>query len=119
MNLDTHFAIDFGNLLELYLDQYGNVNLIDQVCFILQVEKAELGQVFNGYDTPSVGLIFELLRTINDTRLTHPFLKMPSTLGVNFELAETKVVKVEPPKPKRIIDPEFDLGDDDFGDFEL
>lgn len=121
MSLDTRFAVDFGNLLEGYLEQQGNLNLITDVCFLLEIDKAELSQIFNGYDTPSTAIIFELLKTIGDKELMWEFLQLPTVFGSTFipEGKQPKVIEtlavpiINNHRPINDFASELDFEDDD------
>lgn len=81
-NLDTIFALEFGQLLENFL--YSSIDRDEQtkiICSSLGLKNQnQLAQIFAGYDVPTTASIFELIRTLNDQRLTDRFLNLQTTL---------------------------------------
>lgn len=110
-NLDTLFAIEFGQLLENHLLVRSNRDELKGIlCSSLGLKNEnQLAQVFAGYDTPSTANIFELIRTLNDQEFTDRFLNLQTTLmgvskdDINVARKANKIVpKVlsEPPIPR-------------------
>lgn len=85
--IDTLFSIEFGQTLENYL--FSSVNRDAEIQVITETlglrSYNQLAQIFLGYDTPSTALIFELLRVLNSSDLTHRFLNLKS---VNIHVAQ-------------------------------
>ena len=81
-NLDTIFALEFGQLLENYL--FGCVDRerqMDVICSCLGLRnRNQLAQIYAGYDTPTTASIFELIRNLNDKEFTDRFLNLQTTL---------------------------------------
>ena len=135
-NLDTLFAIEFGQLLENHLLVRSNRDeLIGILCSSLGLKNEnQLAQIFAGYDTPSTANIFELIRTLNDQEFTNRFLNLQTTLmgvskdDINVERKTNKIVpKVlsEPPIPSSdfqestqnisiVLNEDSEMGDIDF-----
>lgn len=80
-NLDTLFAVEFGQLLENYLFSSANRAELAKIISSSLGLKSEnqLAQLYAGYDTPTTAGIFELIRTINDPEFTERFFKLQTT----------------------------------------
>lgn len=89
-NLDTLFAVEFGQLLENHL--FGSSNRDEEkkiICSSLGLRSEnQLAQIFAGYDMPTTASIFELIRTLNNPEFTERFFKLRVVnVGVPHELA--------------------------------
>lgn len=105
-NLDTLFALEFGQMLENHLYGSPNKDELKQLicsCFQLKSEN-QLAQIFTGFDTPTTAAIFELIRTLNDDGFTQRFFMMQTT-NVNSKVnigafdEKPKVVETNAPPP--------------------
>lgn len=89
-NLDTLFAVEFGQLLENHLFSSANRDAERKImcsCLGLRNEN-QLAQIFAGYDVPTTASIFELLRTVNNPELTERFFNLRVvSVGVTHESA--------------------------------
>ena len=89
-NLDTIFAVEFGQLLENHLFSSANRDAERKImcsCLGLRNEN-QLAQIFAGYDVPTTASIFELLRTVNNPELTERFFNLRVvSVGVTHESA--------------------------------
>lgn len=87
-NLDTLFAVEFGQLLENHLFSSANRDQERKIicsCLGLRSEN-QLAQIFAGYDVPTTASIFELLRTVNNPELTERFFNLRVVnVGVTHE----------------------------------
>lgn len=130
-NLDTLFAIEFGQLLENHLLVRSNRDELKGIlCSSLGLKNEnQLAQVFAGYDTPSTANIFELIRTLNDQEFTNRFLNLQTTLmgvskdDINVERKTNKIVPKEAEdvisentisEEKMLLNEDSELGDIDF-----
>ena len=80
-NLDTIFAVEFGQLLENFLFSSADRDRHRKVicsCLGLKNEN-QLAQIFAGYDTPTTAGIFELIRTLNHPEFTERFFRLQTT----------------------------------------
>ena len=79
-NLDTLFAIEFGQLLENHLLVRSNRDeLIGILCSSLGLKNEnQLAQIYAGYDVPTTASIFELIRTLNNAEFTERFFNLKS-----------------------------------------
>ena len=80
-NLDTIFAVEFGQLLENFLFSSADRDRQRKVicsCLGLKNEN-QLAQIFAGYDTPTTAGIFELIRTLNHPEFTERFFQLQTT----------------------------------------
>ncbi len=80
-NLDTIFAVEFGQLLENFLFSSADRDRQRKVicsCLGLKNEN-QLAQIFAGYDTPTTAGIFELIRTLNHPEFTERFFRLQTT----------------------------------------
>lgn len=86
-NLDTLFALEFGQMLENHLFSSSNKQKVMEdicSCFELKSEN-QLAQIFTGFDTPTTAAIFELIRTLDDEEFTQRFFQMQTT-NVNSKI---------------------------------
>lgn len=86
-NLDTLFALEFGQMLENHLFSSSNKQKVMEDicgCFELKSEN-QLAQIFTGFDTPTTAAIFELIRTLDDEEFTQRFFQMQTT-NVNSKI---------------------------------
>lgn len=125
-NLDTLFAIEFGQLLENHLLVRSNRDeLIGILCSSLGLKNEnQLAQVFAGYDTPSTANIFELIRTLNDQEFTDRFLNLQTTLmgvskeDINVARKANKIVPKE--SESSVLEDKITLNDDsELGDIDF
>ena len=89
-NVDTIFALEFGQLLENHLFASPNRDAeLEIIISSLNLKtKNQLAQVFAGYDVPTTASIFELLRTVNNPELTERFFNLRVvSVGVTHESA--------------------------------
>lgn len=89
-NLDTLFAVEFGQLIENHLfssiDRENEKKIICS-CLGLRSEN-QLAQIYAGYDVPTTASIFELIRTLNNPEFTERFFKLRVVnIGDNHEFA--------------------------------
>lgn len=96
-NLDTIFALEFGQLLENHLfASPEREKELEIICSSLNIRnKNQLAQVYAGYDVPTTASIFELIRTLNNAEFTERFFKLKTVnLGgqnksENLEISNT------------------------------
>lgn len=84
-NVDTIFALEFGQLLENHLFASPNRDAeLEIIISSLNLKtKNQLAQVFAGYDVPTTASIFELIRTLNNPEFTERFFNLKAVnLGV-------------------------------------
>ena len=84
-NVDTIFALEFGQLLENHLFASPNRDAeLEIIISSLNLKtKHQLAQVFAGYDVPTTASIFELIRTLNNPEFTERFFNLKAVnLGV-------------------------------------
>lgn len=84
-NVDTIFALEFGQLLENHLFASPNREAeLEIIISSLNLKtKNQLAQVFAGYDVPTTASIFELIRTLNNPEFTERFFNLKAVnLGV-------------------------------------
>ena len=84
-NVDTIFALEFGQLLENHLFASPNRDEeLEIICSSLNLKsRNQLAQVYAGYDVPTTASIFELIRTLNNAEFIERFFKLKSVnLGV-------------------------------------
>lgn len=125
-NLDTLFAIEFGQLLENHLLVRSNRDELKGIlCSSLGLKNEnQLAQVFAGYDTPSTANIFELIRTLNDQEFTNRFLNLQTTLmgvskdDINVARKANKIVPKE--SESSVLEDKITLNDDsELGDIDF
>lgn len=95
-NVDTIFALEFGQLLENHLFASPNRDAeLEIIISSLNLKtKNQLAQVFAGYDVPTTASIFELIRTLNNPEFTERFFNLKAVnLGVQNALSTQEVVK--------------------------
>ena len=95
-NVDTIFALEFGQLLENHLFASPNRDAeLEIIISSLNLKtKNQLAQVFAGYDVPTTASIFELIRTLNNPEFTERFFNLKAVnLGVQYSLSTQEVVK--------------------------
>ena len=95
-NVDTIFALEFGQLLENHLFASPNRDAeLEIIISSLNLKtKNQLAQVFAGYDVPTTASIFELIRTLNNSEFTERFFNLKAVnLGVQNALSTQEVVK--------------------------
>ena len=95
-NVDTIFALEFGQLLENHLFASPNRDAeLEIIISSLNLKtKNQLAQVFAGYDVPTTASIFELIRTLNNPEFTERFFNLKAVnLGVQHILSTQEVVK--------------------------
>ena len=96
-NLDTIFALEFGQLLENHLFASPERDKeLEIICSSLNIRnKNQLAQIYAGYDVPTTASIFELIRTLNNAEFTERFFNLKSVnLGgqnksENLEISKT------------------------------
>ena len=137
-NLDTIFALEFGQLLENHLfASPEREKELEIICSSLNIRnKNQLAQIYAGYDVPTTASIFELIRTLNNTEFTERFFNLKSVnLGgqntsKNLEISETH--QEDEPKflsnyfdnepndlrSEELKDSEFEFEDIDFSDID-
>lgn len=84
-NVDTIFALEFGQLLENHLFASPNRDAeLEIIISSLNLKtKNQLAQVFAGYDVPTTASIFELIRTLDNPEFTERFFNLKAVnLGV-------------------------------------
>ena len=84
-NVDTIFALEFGQLLENHLFASPNRDAeLEIIISSLNLKtKNQLAQVFAGYDVPTTASIFELIRTLSNPEFTERFFNLKAVnLGV-------------------------------------
>lgn len=79
-NLDTIFALEFGQLLENHLFASPERDKeLEIICSSLNIRnKNQLAQIYIGYDVPTTASIFELIRTLNNPEFTERFFNLKS-----------------------------------------
>ena len=79
-NLDTIFALEFGQLLENHLfASPEREKELEIICSSLNIRnKNQLAQIYAGYDVPTTASIFELIRTLNNAEFTERFFNLKS-----------------------------------------
>lgn len=137
-NLDTIFALEFGQLLENHLfASPEREKELEIICSSLNIRnKNQLAQVYAGYDVPTTASIFELIRTLNNAEFTERFFKLKTVnLGgqntsENLEISKTH--QEDEPKflsnyfdnepndlrSEELKDSEFEFEDIDFSDID-
>ena len=137
-NLDTIFALEFGQLLENHLfASPEREKELEIICSSLNIRnKNQLAQIYAGYDVPTTASIFELIRTLNNAEFTERFFNLKSVnLGgqnksENFEISNTN--QEDEPKflsnyfdnepndlrSEELKDSEFEFEDIDFSDID-
>ena len=135
-NLDTIFALEFGQLLENHLFASPERDKeLEIICSSLNIRnKNQLAQIYAGYDVPTTASIFELIRTLNNAEFTERFFNLKSVnLGgqntpEKLEISETH--QEDEPKflsnyfdnesndlrSEELKDSEFEFEDIDFSD---
>ena len=137
-NLDTIFALEFGQLLENHLFASPERDKeLEIICSSLNIRnKNQLAQIYAGYDVPTTASIFELIRTLNNAEFTERFFNLKSvnlggqnTSG-NLEISKTH--QEDEPKflsnyfdnepndlrSEELKDSEFEFEDIDFSDID-
>ena len=92
-NVDTIFALEFGQLLENHLFASPNRDEeLEIICSSLNLKsRNQLAQVYAGYDVPTTASIFELIRTLNNAEFIERFFKLKSVnLGVTSNESPNK-----------------------------
>ena len=120
-NVDTIFALEFGQLLENHLFASPNRDAeLEIIISSLNLKtKNQLAQVFAGYDVPTTASIFELIRTLNNPEFTERFFNLKAVnLGVQHTLSTQEVVK-EPEVEKLAPMASDDLRNQDTEDFDF
>ena len=120
-NVDTIFALEFGQLLENHLFASPNRDAeLEIIISSLNLKtKNQLAQVFAGYDVPTTASIFELIRTLNNPEFTERFFNLKAVnLGVQRALSTQEVVK-EPEVEKLAPMASDDLRNQDTEDFDF
>ena len=137
-NLDTIFALEFGQLLENHLfASPEREKELEIICSSLNIRnKNQLAQVYAGYDVPTTASIFELIRTLNNAEFTERFFKLKTVnLGgqkssENLEISKThqedeskflsNYFDNEPNdlRNEELKDSEFEFEDIDFGEID-
>ena len=120
-NVDTIFALEFGQLLENHLFASPNRDAeLEIIISSLNLKtKNQLAQVFAGYDVPTTASIFELIRTLNNPEFTERFFNLKAVnLGVQHALSTQEVVK-EPEVEKLASMASDDLRNQDTEDFDF
>ena len=137
-NLDTIFALEFGQLLENHLfASPEREKELEIICSSLNIRnKNQLAQIYAGYDVPTTASIFELIRTLNNPEFTERFFNLKSVnLGgqnasEKLEISETH--QEDEPKflsnyfdnesndlrSEELKDSEFEFEDIDFSDID-
>ena len=137
-NLDTIFALEFGQLLENHLfASPEREKELEIICSSLNIRnKNQLAQIYAGYDVPTTASIFELIRTLNNPEFTERFFNLKSVnLGgqntsKNLEISE--IHQEDEPKflsnyfdnesndlrSEELKDSEFEFEDIDFSDID-
>ena len=137
-NLDTIFALEFGQLLENHLFASPERDKeLEIICSSLNIRnKNQLAQIYIGYDVPTTASIFELIRTLNNPEFTERFFNLKSVnLGgqnksENLEISNTH--QEDEPKflsnyfdnepndlrSEELKDSEFEFEDIDFSDID-
>ena len=137
-NLDTIFALEFGQLLENHLfASPEREKELEIICSSLNIRnKNQLAQVYAGYDVPTTASIFELIRTLNNAEFTERFFKLKTVnlggqnISENSEISKTH--QEDEPKflsnyfdnepndlrSEELKDSEFEFEDIDFSDID-
>ena len=137
-NLDTIFALEFGQLLENHLfASPEREKELEIICSSLNIRnKNQLAQVYAGYDVPTTASIFELIRTLNNAEFTERFFKLKTVnlggqnISENSEISKTH--QEDEPKflsnyfdnepndlrNEELKDSEFEFEDIDFGEID-
>ena len=127
-NLDTIFALEFGQLLENHLFASPERDKeLEIICSSLNIRnKNQLAQIYAGYDVPTTASIFELIRTLNNAEFTERFFNLKSVnLGVNHvasrieEVKEPEVEKLAPMASDDLRNQDTEGFDFDFSELEL
>lgn len=95
-NLDTIFALEFGQLLENHLfASPEREKELEIICSSLNIRnKNQLAQIYAGYDVPTTASIFELIRTLNNPEFTERFFNLKS-VNLGGQNVRTFVVERE------------------------
>lgn len=95
-NLDTIFALEFGQLLENHLfASPEREKELEIICSSLNIRnKNQLAQIYAGYDVPTTASIFELIRTLNNAEFTERFFNLKS-VNLGGQNVRTFVVERE------------------------
>ena len=95
-NLDTIFALEFGQLLENHLFASPERDKeLEIICSSLNIRnKNQLAQIYAGYDVPTTASIFELIRTLNNAEFTERFFNLKS-VNLGGQNVRTPVVERE------------------------
>ena len=95
-NLDTIFALEFGQLLENHLfASPEREKELEIICSSLNIRnKNQLAQIYAGYDVPTTAIIFELIRTLNNAEFTERFFNLKS-VNLGGQNVRTPVVERE------------------------
>ena len=137
-NLDTIFALEFGQLLENHLfASPEREKELEIICSSLNIRnKNQLAQIYAGYDVPTTASIFELIRTLNNAEFTERFFKLKTVnlggqnISENSEISKTH--QEDEPKflsnyfdnepndlrSEELKDSEFEFEDIDFSDID-
>ena len=127
-NLDTIFALEFGQLLENHLfASPEREKELEIICSSLNIRnKNQLAQIYAGYDVPTTASIFELIRTLNNAEFTERFFNLKSvnlggknTLSTQEEVKEPEVEKLAPMASDDLRNQDTEDFDFDFSELNL
>lgn len=121
-NLDTIFALEFGQLLENHLfASPEREKELEIICSSLNIRnKNQLAQVYAGYDVPTTASIFELIRTLNNAEFTERFFKLKTVnLGGQKKAENLEISKTHQEAESQFLSNYFDNEPNDLRNEEL
>lgn len=121
-NLDTIFALEFGQLLENHLfASPEREKELEIICSSLNIRnKNQLAQVYAGYDVPTTASIFELIRTLNNAEFTERFFKLKTVnLGGQKKSENLEISKIHQEDESKSLSNYFDNEPNDLRNEEL
>ena len=127
-NLDTIFALEFGQLLENHLfASPEREKELEIICSSLNIRnKNQLAQIYAGYDVPTTASIFELIRTLNNAEFTERFFNLKSVnlggqnaLNTQEEVKDPEVEKLAPMASDDLRNQDTEGFDFDFSELNL
>lgn len=121
-NLDTIFALEFGQLLENHLfASPEREKELEIICSSLNIRnKNQLAQIYAGYDVPTTASIFELIRTLNNPEFTERFFNLKSVnLGGQNKSDNLEISKMHQEDEPKLLSNYFDNESNDLRSEEL
>lgn len=121
-NLDTIFALEFGQLLENHLfASPEREKELEIICSSLNIRnKNQLAQIYAGYDVPTTASIFELIRTLNNAEFTERFFNLKSVnLGGQNKSDNLEISKIHQEAEPKFLSNYFDNEPNDLRNEEL